>query len=532
MAGEVNIDKLIFTNCDVLTIKYQAAGLAKVQSAIKRLIAADAKRGIISRLIDLSDAATMGRYGVAPIPAASATDARLNKAAIDAVYTHGMLRASYLLLLGAVDVIPHVPLANPVAGDGDADVPSDLPYACEAAYGTNVQDFRAPTRVVGRLPDITGGNDPKYICKLIDTAADYKPRPSTDYSPYLGISAEVWKTSSELSLDAIFGNHSALKVSPPDGPKWTPTESKRLSHFINCHGAAGDWRFYGQSGGNYPIAHSAKWMSTRLVEGTVLAAECCYGTELYDPATTVTAGGQMGMCNTYLGAQAYAVFGSTNIAYGPTDSNDQADVICQDFLLSIASGASTGRACLTARLKYIMKKGSVLQPTDLKTLAQFNLMGDPSITPVTVAPSPIAIASTTMKKPDAVHKIERHARLERRAALSAAVQVSTISRLLEPKNSSQLKKSALFPQLLLAAAQHGIDDPTSILSFSLETKETRQNRGSLELRKVIAGDGPKAVHAVIQVMDPPAEIPQLKLVRGIQVVQYGNVMEVRPFESR
>ena len=44
-------------------------------------------------------------------------------------------------------------------------------------------------------------------------------------------------------------------------------------------------------------------------EATVLAAECCYGAELYDPALGL---GQMGMCNTYLARKAYAYFGSTN----------------------------------------------------------------------------------------------------------------------------------------------------------------------------------------------------------------------------
>jgi hypothetical protein len=38
----------------------------------------------------------------------------------------------------------------------DPDVPSDLPYACEAAFSRRPQDFLGPTRVVGRLPDLTG----------------------------------------------------------------------------------------------------------------------------------------------------------------------------------------------------------------------------------------------------------------------------------------------------------------------------------------------------------------------------------------
>src|SRR5439155_5510359 len=174
----------------------------------------------------------------------------------------------------------------------------------------------------------------------------------------------------ELSLDAIFGPHAGMKIAPPDGYKWTAAEAKRLSHFVNCHGAAADPHFYGQKGASYPVAHSADWMASRVVEATVMAAECCYGAELYDPALP-TALGQMGMCNTYLGAKSYAYFGSTNIAYGPAAANDQADLMCQYFLAEVLGGASAGRACLQARLKYVQTKAGVLTPADLKTLAQF-----------------------------------------------------------------------------------------------------------------------------------------------------------------
>src|SRR4029453_17918223 len=161
-----------------------------------------------------------------------------------------------------------------------------------------------------------------------------------------------------------------------------------------CHGGSADPDFYGQKGKtNFPVAHSAKWMANKLVPGTVMSAECCYGAELYDPAIP-TAQGQMGMCNTYLGAGCYAYFGSSNTAYGPPDANDQADLICQSFLLQVVTGASAGRACIQSRLDYVANKGGVLTPTDYKTLSQFNLMGDPSLTPVAPQPHSVVLAKT------------------------------------------------------------------------------------------------------------------------------------------
>ena len=69
------------------------------------------------------------------------------------------------MILGSVDVIPHQDLVNPAydpSPDGDPDrlAPGDLPYACDAPYSTAISDFTGPTRVVGRLPDLTNGKTP------------------------------------------------------------------------------------------------------------------------------------------------------------------------------------------------------------------------------------------------------------------------------------------------------------------------------------------------------------------------------------
>ena len=52
--------------------------------------------------------------------------------------------------------------------------------------------------------------------------------------------------------------------------------------------------------------------------------------------------------------------------------------MCQSFLKQVLAGASLGRAALQARLDYIQAH-AVLDPVDLKTLAQYSLLADPSI---------------------------------------------------------------------------------------------------------------------------------------------------------
>ncbi len=369
------IDKLIVTNVSALKKKYGRAGWPRINAALRALIDADKQRGLRTVLIALDSATALKPYK-APV-VKDATSPKQNKATIDALYR--AIQPSYLMLLGAIDVIPHQDMLNPVRDGGDPDpiAYGDLPYACEAPYSQRAEDFISPTRVVGRLPDLTGAKDPAYLLSLLKTATEYQSRPASDYAAHLGLSAEVWRGSTELSLKAIFGPAISLNLSPPKGPQWPPEQLQTRAHFINCHGSPADPQFYGQHGGSYPVAHATKNISG-LTAGTVAAAECCYGAELYDPAQ---AGGTAGICSTYLGQGSYGFFGSSTIAYGPADENGAADLICQYFLKHVLEGASLGRAVLQARQDFI-QKANVVDPVDLKTLAQFSLLGDPAVHPV------------------------------------------------------------------------------------------------------------------------------------------------------
>ena len=371
-------DKVIVTNVGAMKVKY-GSGYSQITKAVRRLVAADKKRGLKTRLVALDNSRSMKLLKAKPV--LDARDCRQNKTAIDGVFA--ALTPDYLVLLGAVDVIPHQDLVNPVPfdpeGDADRTAWSDLPYACEAPYSIKVADFRGPTRVVGRIPDLTGGTDPAYLVRLLDTAATYQTRSRSEYESYLGLTASVWKGSTALSLLNTFGNSTDLKLAPPDGPNWPAAAVGRRSHFINCHGGAIDPFYYGQKGNHYPVSHAAEYVDGKISEGTVAAAECCYGAELYDPSLLDSR--QAGICNTYLKNKAYGFFGSTTIAYGPSEGNGEADLLCQYFMQSVLAGASLGRAALEARQRFV-RSDVILEPTSLKTLAQFNLMGDPAVHPV------------------------------------------------------------------------------------------------------------------------------------------------------
>src|SRR5215831_3725826 len=181
-----SIDKVVVTNESALRAKYGAAYATKVKPAIAALIAADKARGINTLMIGV-DGEGMAKYKVKPV--AKADDARQCKNAVDAIYQ--ALRPAYICIVGSVDVVPHVGLVNPIKSDGDEVVPSDLPYACDHAFSVKIEDFMAPTRVVGRLPDITGARDAAYLVGVLDTAARAQSQDASKYGPYLGVSAKV-----------------------------------------------------------------------------------------------------------------------------------------------------------------------------------------------------------------------------------------------------------------------------------------------------------------------------------------------------
>jgi|SRR5215216_2006482 len=459
-------DKVIVTNLTVLKQKYDASGIKAIQKAVSELIAADKSRGLTTVLVALDDVKAMKKLGATAVKNSSSY--RENKKAIDGVYLG--LAPDYLMILGAIDVIPHQDMKNPLftedpEGDNEEFAWGDLPYACDAPYSQKIVDFSGPTRVVGRLPDLKGQGDSDYLVGLLKTAATWKASPKSDYQRYLGISTEKWKASTAESLTNIFSSSKDLQTSPKKGYEWKSNLINRRMHFINCHGGDTYPDFLGQSSTNNddtPVSHQAAFIGKEgnVVEGTVVAAECCFGGQLYDPAEADQ--GQMGMCNTYLGMKAHGFFGSTTTAYGPFTGNDQADLICQYFLQRVLAGASLGRAALEARQRFV-EKASPLSPTNQKTLAQFNLYGDPSVVPVATATSTLVVApkvapfgfaadspetsksaATTkaLKMAGAVERTERRETLRAKGAMLSGLQpqMSKVDDIASRQVKSQLKK--------------------------------------------------------------------------------------------
>ncbi len=369
----MNPIKLVVSSKQNLQFKY-GKQFSAIEKLLTRLQKADKQKKLDTRMVFIDDAASAKKAGIKPV---TATTPKECKRAIDDLFKKHT--PVYVAILGAQDVIPFQEIINP-AEDDDKVIPTDLPYACDAPYSRNIEGFVGPTRVVGRIPDIPGKADMAYLKTVIEYSIGQKPGKPDAYENYFSLSAWVWRKSTEQSLLNMFGHNGRLLLSPPQEGKYTKTQLKPLTHFFNCHGAPRDPSYYGQKGSDYPRAITSSTLVQNISPGTIAAAECCYGAELTDPSFFDSP--QLSIANTYLGNQALAFLGSSTIAYGPAEGQGLADLITQYFIKEILCGASTGRALLEARQEFLINSGPQLDPYELKTLAQFYLLGDPSLQPV------------------------------------------------------------------------------------------------------------------------------------------------------
>ncbi|MDO9316539.1 MAG: C25 family cysteine peptidase [Burkholderiaceae bacterium] len=477
-------DKLIVSNRRALKSKYGAGGFAKVLGAVRALIAADKQRGIRSRLVFIDDAAAMKKLKAPPVTVASSP--RQAKAAIDAVFR--ATDPEYLMILGSPDVVPQQDLINPLYSppddDPDACAWGDLPYACEAGYSRDVSAFKGPTRVVGRLPDLAGARDPSYLLGVLDRAARYQPRDVADYGAYFGLSTRTWRESTALSLFNIFGNSKELTLSPPASAKNSDARLAPLMHFINCHGGQADPQFYGEDAKHhFPVSLSSTAIAGRIHPGTVAAAECCYGGEMYD---SVTLGLPMPIGQHYLAQGAFAFVGSSTIAYGPADSNGAADLLTQYFLLAVLEGASTGRAMLMARQRFVQQTAE-LDPMDLKTLAQFSLLGDPAVHPARVPNATVVPRGVASSDALRLQRRERRAKLRAAGDFLEATKPATSLPQVDAPCSAQVRQA-----LARIAQSAGLGANQAFVSYVVQGGAVGASAAPVASSRTLRGKAPAA----------------------------------------
>lgn len=376
------MDLLIVTHRSSLVERYGAAGERAIVRRLDQLKSSYVSQGRSCAWVSLDDASALG-----PLAQADRKSRKGFKQAIDHLFA--TMTPAALWIVGGPDVVPFQRLKNPlwtgnIEDDPDEYILSDLPYASSATFGNDVARYGHASRVVARVGDQEGATSHSNLVAWLREPAVWQTQ---EAATFFALSAAVWRGSTQLSIQRVMGGQRPLSLSPPEGPAFTAAQLAGKIHLVNCHGNPSDPTFYGQTGRSYPAALSTSALRGKLPPETVAAFECCYGAELYP----VTDSPDRPICLEYLSQAGAGVVGSTNVAYGPSGSNDNADLICGYFLEEVKAGHPLGEAFLRARQRYAAfarAQRQALDPTDLKTLAQFVLYGNPLAKPVAKVVTP------------------------------------------------------------------------------------------------------------------------------------------------
>jgi hypothetical protein len=519
--------KLSVTVRGALEQKYDAAALKQVDEAVKRWMAADAARGIRTVHVAVDDAAAMEALGVSAVTG-KATAGKV-KRAVDALWQR--LTPDYLVLFGSHEVVPQFIVDNPSHdsnGDDDETVPTDNPYASSRPFHRAKRDsYLVPDRVVGRIPDLPGSGDPAWLVNYLTTATETTGRAASAYREAYAVCCDEWKGAGAACVRYLGEPASPLLISPPEDDASATSHLAAPLHMIKCHGGALDPQFYGQKGDAYPVALCSETLKSGLKPGTLVAAMCCYGAQVYspdDPAAIVR--GEWPIASTYLRGGAPGFAGATMIAWVGVDQMMCADWIAAGYLKGVMGGASIGRAFLESKqdyLRWISQQGQVPGLADEKTLIEFVLLGDPSVQPVAAAPA-VAAAGAAVAL---VHQ-ERRQRRVLRAEL--AVQIRKVLPVRTAAGRTAVARTEVVFTAAKAAfgAEHEFRfDPRKARVEQLETKLPAPRPAATPGRVMAAARPPASRQSVEYYWSARREVDskhkQIRMVR-VETDLEGNVL--------
>ena len=277
----------------------------------------------------------------------------------------------YLFILGNEEIVDVVRWKNQVPGDADAVVESDLCYSTldvNTPWDGQAYDFDEVMRV-GRLPSRRDEGLASYF-RYFENAVRFIG--SMDKVRPYGLSALVWKDESNEEYKAI--SDDTVDVSPEITAKdvYGRIDAEANLFFFNLHGS-NDTRFwYGQSASSYPEAFEPAILDGRG-NPYFIGVEACYGARYLgglDENQSVMMTAMRNRCMAFLG--------SSRIAFGAVKPEGCcADIVVGDFIRHLAEGRSVGDAHVEG-LRHLSADDDGMDDTDVKTLAEFSLYGDPS----------------------------------------------------------------------------------------------------------------------------------------------------------
>jgi len=277
----------------------------------------------------------------------------------------------YLFIIGNEDIIDVARWENR-AEDTDGSVESDLCYATldvNSPWDGQAYNFGEVLRV-GRFPTCAGESIEEF--KHYFNATPQCTERLGELTPY-GLSALVWEDESNDEYRAI--SHKTVDVSPNVTKESVghtiPVDANLM--FFNLHGSNDTRYWYGQEGCSYPEAFSPEVISGRQ-HPYFVGVEACYGARYTHGLTPKSSIVMMALRSCCL-----AFLGSSKIAFGTSRPKGScADIVIGNYIKYISKGKTAGDAHLEG-LKELCRDRASMDDADVKTLAEFALYGDPSV---------------------------------------------------------------------------------------------------------------------------------------------------------
>ena len=352
----------ILTSMAGLTAIYGADGAPTIQAKLAQLASAS---GAELHLLAANANSSAGSPPLAPALYAELKQLR-SGASPDSI-----------LIVGDQRVFPGFSLPNPVA---DRSIDPDLSVLSDNPYGqfdwTQPQDAVLPPCAVGRIA--AGVNESAAgLCALLDSQINLRQGHRMK-SGYVEIVSRQWQDASNSVLS--FTTPSSRVILSPDGRVTAANASSLDCKFLYCnlHGFlnASAWSGY-DNGLSFPVpALTPDAFQSDFVGGTVVFTEACYGLAISGKST--------GASNalSLIAAGAAAVVGATGLAFGTATAQPQnlidADVLARGFFNSAASAGTSLGECLANARSALSGTSSRSDPFVVKTLLEFQLLGDPS----------------------------------------------------------------------------------------------------------------------------------------------------------
>ena len=346
------------------------------QAGLNSAYGADGAALVEAKLQQLAAAAAGAAQGAELHVLAASNDAPSLYAELKALTGRSVAGPGNLLIAGDQRIFPSFSVSNPVTArtlDPDTAVVTDNPYG--SFVWSQPVDAVLPEIPVGR---IAAGVEQTAagLAALLDAQIALRTAHGLR-TGYVEIVSRQWQNvgTSVLSMTAP----GARVIVSPDGRVSASNASLLDCKYLYCnlHGFLNTaaWSGYDQ-GLSYPVvAITPDAFQPQYVSGTVTFTEACYG--------LATSGRTTGGSNalSLMAAGAAAVIGSTGLAYGSATAQPQtlidADILARTFFNAAAAGVALGH-CLSEARSALRSSSSASDAYVVKTLLEFQLLGDPS----------------------------------------------------------------------------------------------------------------------------------------------------------